>query len=156
ESIHVAYAGTPLHSKMRAYWKVRVWDEENRPSPWSQTSSWSMGLLSPSDWGAKWISDATPPPPFTPAHNGYHSDLADSADKAKWAAIDLGDAAKIDAVKLYPAKPFDWKKSEPGFLYPVRFKIEISDKDDFSESKTVVDKTDEDVANPGTEPQTYQ
>jgi alpha-L-rhamnosidase len=51
----VTYAGKPLLSGQMCWWKVRVKDERGRPSDWSQPAMWSMGLLEPSDWTAKWI-----------------------------------------------------------------------------------------------------
>jgi alpha-L-rhamnosidase len=36
-------------------WQVRVWDQSNKPSPWSNPASFQMGLLKPADWMAKWI-----------------------------------------------------------------------------------------------------
>ncbi len=54
-SIQVVYGGRPLTSQMRCYWKVRVWDGEDRPSSWSKPASWTMGLLNASEWKAKWI-----------------------------------------------------------------------------------------------------
>ena len=38
--------------------------------------------------------------------------------------LDLGRAREIDAVRLYPARPYDWQPDTPGFLFPVRFKVE--------------------------------
>jgi alpha-L-rhamnosidase len=61
-SIHVEYGGVPLHSRMRCYWKVRVWDKDGRRSPWSGPASWTMGLLHASDWGAVWIAHPKPDP----------------------------------------------------------------------------------------------
>ncbi|MCS7338498.1 MAG: glycoside hydrolase family 78 protein [Verrucomicrobiae bacterium] len=55
QSIHVRYAGRPLQSHQVCYWKVRVWDKDGRPTPWSKPARWSMGMLEPSDWKAKWI-----------------------------------------------------------------------------------------------------
>ncbi len=55
QSIHLRYAGLPLQSHQLCYWKVRVWDKNDRPTPWSKPARWSMGLLQPSDWKAKWI-----------------------------------------------------------------------------------------------------
>ncbi len=57
ETIHIEYQGKPLRSRMRCYWKVRVWDKDQQPSAWSQPVFWTMGLLDPSDWQAKWITD---------------------------------------------------------------------------------------------------
>ncbi|MGB2967943.1 MAG: glycoside hydrolase family 78 protein, partial [Phycisphaerae bacterium] len=55
ETLHLAYAGKPLRSRMRCHWKVRAWDERDRPSEWSVPALWTMGLLEVSDWQAKWI-----------------------------------------------------------------------------------------------------
>lgn len=52
----VKYEGNPLSSRLQVYWKVMVWDEEERPSAWSEVATWSMGLLEPSDWTARWIA----------------------------------------------------------------------------------------------------
>lgn len=52
----VKYEGNPLTSRSQLYWKVMIWDEEKRPSPWSEVATWSMGLLQPSDWTARWIA----------------------------------------------------------------------------------------------------
>ncbi|MBP6965017.1 MAG: family 78 glycoside hydrolase catalytic domain [Armatimonadetes bacterium] len=54
-SIHVAYAGNPLKSGLRCFWKVRVWDGRGDPSGWSAPASWTMGLLDAADWKASWI-----------------------------------------------------------------------------------------------------
>ena len=54
-SSQVFYKGKPLTSRKKLYWKVMVWDEKNMPSNWSQTASWSMGLLKATDWQGKWI-----------------------------------------------------------------------------------------------------
>jgi len=40
---------------VHCYWKVRVWDKDGNVSKWSEPAQWSMGLLKPGDWKAKWI-----------------------------------------------------------------------------------------------------
>lgn len=55
QSVQVEYAGKGLGSERSCYWKVRVWDKAGRPSAWSKPALWSMGLLSPAAWNAKWI-----------------------------------------------------------------------------------------------------
>ena len=52
----IEYAGTPLASRSRAEWKVRVWDQTNEASDWSQPATFGIGLLEPEDWQALWIS----------------------------------------------------------------------------------------------------
>ncbi len=64
QTIHVVYNGTPLESQMDCYWKVRVWDTDGKASNWSEPAVWSMGLLKPADWKAKWIG--TPEPGTAP------------------------------------------------------------------------------------------
>jgi alpha-L-rhamnosidase len=55
QSIQVRYAGAKLESHQDCFWKVRVWDDGGRASAWSQPAHWSIGLLKPEDWKAKWI-----------------------------------------------------------------------------------------------------
>ncbi|MEV0714836.1 family 78 glycoside hydrolase catalytic domain [Asanoa sp. NPDC050611] len=48
--------GAALRSRETVSWRVRVWDAGRRPSAWSRPATWSVGLLSQSDWGAaRWI-----------------------------------------------------------------------------------------------------
>jgi alpha-L-rhamnosidase len=49
------YTGQPLVSHERCFWKVKVWDQDGRESPWSAPAQWSMGLLAAQDWRAQWI-----------------------------------------------------------------------------------------------------
>jgi alpha-L-rhamnosidase len=55
QSIQVPYAGKALRSGQPCCWRVRIWDEQDKPSAWSEPARWTMGLLKPSDWHAKWI-----------------------------------------------------------------------------------------------------
>jgi alpha-L-rhamnosidase len=43
---------------MVCHWKVRVWLNDGKPSAWSAAAGWSMGLLKPEDWQAKWVKPA--------------------------------------------------------------------------------------------------
>lgn len=54
-SLHVPYGGTSLISGQRYTWAVRIWDGHGAPSAWSEGASFEMGLLSASDWQARWI-----------------------------------------------------------------------------------------------------
>jgi alpha-L-rhamnosidase len=55
-SLYVPYnSAQVLRSGRKYFWKVRVWDNLGKVSAWSGLSFWTMGLLSPSDWQAKWI-----------------------------------------------------------------------------------------------------
>jgi len=56
QSQNVRYGGKPLRPGHYYYWKVQVWDRDDKASEWSQPSYWSMGLCSEKEWGGKWIS----------------------------------------------------------------------------------------------------
>ena len=56
QSVSVTYAGPKLTSGQIVGWQVRVWDSGDQASEWSELSRWQMGLLSPDDWTASWIS----------------------------------------------------------------------------------------------------
>ncbi|MBN1559609.1 family 78 glycoside hydrolase catalytic domain [candidate division KSB1 bacterium] len=67
QNLHVTYAGTPLVSRQKAFWRARVWDEKNRVSEWSAAASCQMGLEAEA-WQAKWIGvgeDCCPDSPAT-------------------------------------------------------------------------------------------
>lgn len=55
-TMRAAYAGRRLKSRSRVFWQVRLWDENDRAGDWSEEAFFEMGLLSASDWQAKWIS----------------------------------------------------------------------------------------------------
>jgi len=54
QSMDVRYGGTGLGSRESAYWKVRVWDRDGRPSGWSAPASVEMALFD-EEWSAHWI-----------------------------------------------------------------------------------------------------
>jgi alpha-L-rhamnosidase len=59
DSLHHPYTGAPLTSRRQCFWRVRVWDGADRPSAWSETAAWEMGLLDAATEGfgpeASWI-----------------------------------------------------------------------------------------------------
>ena len=55
ESILQSYKGPDLKSGQRYFWQVKIWDNKGKESKWSSTAFWEMGLLSQSEWKAKWI-----------------------------------------------------------------------------------------------------
>ena len=46
----ILYAGAELSARTHAFWKVRVWDENGKPSGWSRPASFGVGFLCESDW----------------------------------------------------------------------------------------------------------
>ena len=61
---NVVYAGQPLPSWQRCFWKVRVWDQNGCASNWSEPALWTMGLVKAEDWkDAQWIGISEPERP---------------------------------------------------------------------------------------------
>lgn len=54
-TVQVEYAGKPLESGKKYYWKVRSWDKKGIAGEWSEEAYWNTGLLKPTDWKADWI-----------------------------------------------------------------------------------------------------
>jgi alpha-L-rhamnosidase len=55
QTAQVVYAGRPLRSRDVCHWSVEAWDETGTAVQ-SVPACWSMGLLEPSDWTARWIA----------------------------------------------------------------------------------------------------
>ena len=66
QSIHIPYIGPGLLSRQPITWKVRVWDENGKPTRFSATAQWEMGLLHRADWIAQWIGAPFVGGPRTP------------------------------------------------------------------------------------------
>lgn len=79
--------------------------------------------------------------------NGYESARAPFADSAKWVQVDLGESVPIEDVRLIPAHPPDYPA--PGYGFPLRFRVEISQRPDFETKDILGDYTREDFLNPG-------
>ncbi len=56
QSVNIEYAGDELKPMQRVYWQVRVWDNENKATKWSEPAYWEMGILKPELWTASWIT----------------------------------------------------------------------------------------------------
>ena len=90
DTAQIPYAGTPLTSREACYWLVRVWDQNEGGFTASMPAAWTMGLLAPADWQAKWIGapDTNPPVTLVVRHAEYgpadHSQpAADVTDRVR-------------------------------------------------------------------------
>ncbi len=59
QSLGVRYAGPELRSLERIWWRVKVWSNRGEESDYSAPAFFETGLLSPSDWQARWIEPET-------------------------------------------------------------------------------------------------
>ena len=86
-SLNIEYAGKPLATSQRCYWKVKIWYKSGDQLPgdgtWSEPSHWIMGVMKPEDWKAKWIA----------SEEEFRPELNIGGD-AKW--IWTGDAESLD------------------------------------------------------------
>jgi len=55
QTVDVLYAGQPLGSGQRCFWRVRVYDGSNNGSVWGRPARWSRGLLGWTNWIAQWV-----------------------------------------------------------------------------------------------------
>ncbi len=60
QSSFVPFPADPLSSRQQVDWRVRFRDQNNKPSDWSPSAHFELGLLSNADWHAKWIHPAEP------------------------------------------------------------------------------------------------
>ena len=55
-SVDIAYGGPALASNRTYHWRVRVWDAQGRPGPWSAPARFDTGLFNPAaEWQAEFI-----------------------------------------------------------------------------------------------------
>ena len=57
QSIHIVYQGQVLKSFTRYYWRVRVYDQNDEVSKWSETAWFETAVLNAVDWQSQWIDD---------------------------------------------------------------------------------------------------
>ena len=152
DTVNVPYAGRRLASRQDCWWTVQVWQEGAGENPVAESavSHWRMGLLDAADWnGAHWICGASRARAATSPHNGFHSDLV-ATQAVQWVQIDLSSVKDLSCVRLHPSRPYDYIRDEPGYLFPLRYKILAARKADCSDAVTVVDRTGADSPSPGT------
>lgn len=57
QSINIIYSGKKLQAAQKYYWKVKVWDNQQHESSWSNTATFQTGLFKKEDWqNAQWIA----------------------------------------------------------------------------------------------------
>jgi hypothetical protein len=79
--------------------------------------------------------------------NGYHSNIEPKPDVTKWVQVDLGLSVTLDEIRLVPARPTDFPDT-PGFGFPLRFKVDLSDEPAFTKAQILADHTVADFKNP--------
>ncbi len=76
QTLQAEWSGRVLVSRERITWKVRAWDNHDRPGAWSAPAHFEMGLLDPADWKGRWVAGA--------ASQDYASHLPMADAKTRW------------------------------------------------------------------------
>jgi alpha-L-rhamnosidase len=111
QSIHVQYAGKPPRSGQQVFWTVKVWGRDGRESTWAKPARWTMGLVSPADWQAQWITDTRverqEKPAITRGNWIWHAEHAGHevppGTRYFRRVFDLPRDARVDAAELHLA-----------------------------------------------------
>ena len=59
QNLHIQYAGKELQSFTKYYWRVKVFDQDNKTSAWCKPAWFETTMLRASDWKAAWINDGS-------------------------------------------------------------------------------------------------
>ncbi len=103
QAASVTYAGKALISRQPCFWKVCVWDTDDKPH-WSDTASWTMGLLAPDDWKGQWIGLDEPPremPATTNKAMQVANEIASRRLAARWLRKEFAVSKKVKQATAY-------------------------------------------------------
>jgi hypothetical protein len=90
-----------------------------------------------------------------PPQHGWHSAISPTVDSIKWVQLDLGSEVEIDKVILIPAYD-DFNQIGAGFGFPVRFKIESSTNNAFTDDTHLITSlVEQNYPSPGITPQVF-
>jgi len=150
QSQNIIYNGKPLKTLQQCFWKVKIWDSIGQPSSWSETNTWTMGMLAASDWKADWIG-ASEKSAMDGMGKGFRSKSEKSANTKKWVQVDLGKEEPIDRILFYTVKFFhdSIPYYTPDHGFPLRFFVEVADNPGMQNAKRVLDHTKKDYYPPG-------
>jgi alpha-L-rhamnosidase len=102
ESIDVAYEGEPLTRGDRYEWRVRVWDESQIASDWSEPACFEVELDPSGGWQARWIRPGRHPGDFTPpAERGPLDPLAHALAPVPYLRRSFTVTGPVASARLY-------------------------------------------------------
>jgi len=62
QNIQIEFSGDPLKSFTKYYWRIKVYNQNDEASEWSDINWFETAMLDVPDWKAQWISDASKNP----------------------------------------------------------------------------------------------
>jgi alpha-L-rhamnosidase len=141
QSNQILFEGTPLISNKTYFWKVRVWNETDESSAWSDQAVFSTGLFEQTDWEAKWISHIYNEQQETDLSFKHGTDkwiwypIKDPADRFK--VIYLHKSFKIDQLSLIESAKLLVTADEKFELFLNEILVAKSDEKIFSWARPV-------------------
>jgi len=105
KNLQISYSGTPLKSETKYFWKVKVWNQDNKVSNWSKPVSFRIAP-SESDLNSTWIGAITKADSHLPEGRNYHTATFNKEKKAS--LINASDSLSRRSIML--RKPFSVNK----------------------------------------------
>ena len=108
QNTFITYNGKPLSSAIKYYWRVKIWDQEGKPTPWSEPSFFVTGIYNHAEWmKADWIG-----------YENLPDSLRITRGKGGIREDSLGNIAKKRSVVSYFRKSFTTnKKVKEAFVF---------------------------------------
>jgi hypothetical protein len=98
----------------------------------SNAATFLAGKMKPEDWRGEWIGPDLfmEPQPGIGKAEGFLCKSKDQNEPCS-VTIDLGHACSVDAVAVHPKRFKEWSLCDwiSGWMFPLRYKIEISDNE---------------------------
>lgn len=105
KNLQITYNGTPLKNETKYFWKVKVWNQKDKSSNWSQTASFRIAPLT-SALNPIWIGAITKAYSHLPEGRNYHTATFNKEKKAS--LINASDSLSRRSIML--RKPFSVNK----------------------------------------------
>jgi hypothetical protein len=105
KNLQIKYSGTPLKTETKYFWKVKVWNQKDKVSNWSQTASFRIAA-SELDLNPTWIGAITKADSHLPEGRNYHTATFNKEKKAS--LINASDSLSRRSIML--RKPFSVSK----------------------------------------------
>ncbi|MEN2398997.1 glycoside hydrolase family 78 protein [Flavobacterium sp. MC2016-06] len=105
KNLQITFSGNSLKSETKYFWKVKIWDQDNKESKWSKIASFRIAP-SESDLNPIWIGAITKADSHLPEGRNYHA--ATFKKEKKEAIINASDSLSRRSIML--RKPFEVKK----------------------------------------------
>ncbi len=85
------------------------------------------------------------PAPQPSARVGFHSQFVGTTQAARWVQVDLGAVRDFDSVVVVPAFVASTEQGSGAYGMPSRFRVDVSDSEDFGSYQTLADHTEADL-----------